>query len=606
VPTVGGKAGIAGDRPSNRRTYKPTPEQEQAVELFGMCRDLKINAYAGTGKTSTLELLSHSTSRRGQYLAFNRDIVADAKRKFPKTVGCATTHSLAFKSVAPRFDARGPKLTGRMNANQIAGLFRLEKWKIDGHHVLQPRSQGFLILDTVRRFAMSADPEPLPEHVPEHGSLSTASDSTVQAVKDFAVRGAKQAWARMCNPNDAMPLGHDGYLKLWALSTPVIAADFILLDEAQDTSPVVLDVLKNQQCQIVYVGDKYQQIYEWRGAQNAMEKMAVGAETFLTTSFRFGQGIADTATKLLVRMGEVRPLLGNPALTSRMGPTPNAGTILSRTNASTISAVIDALESGLRPHLVGGTDELMKMLEGVADLKNGEPSTVPDFFGFSNWKEVVEFTRCGEGAHLQTFVNLVEKRGEKQLMWALRRTVDQEGCDQVISTAHRAKGREWPTVRLTDDFLKSRPKRRPGQDGAGEREADNFSELRLLYVAMTRARDSIEVPPPLLELLNLPLPQRQPEIAVPRPDAIKRPSQRDELDARASSFPGSSTRVPAQPESGMILIDPLIPQAKTPTRREETSTHIHTEPAAPSIPSPIYPEHEQPRRKGFFRWLFGR
>ena len=33
----------------------------------------------------------------------------------------------------------------------------------------------------------------------------------------------------------------------------------------------------------------------------------------------------------------------------------------------------------------------MELLRGVLDLKNGEPSTVPDFFGFTNWNEVVEF-----------------------------------------------------------------------------------------------------------------------------------------------------------------------------------------------------------------------
>ncbi|MDH2406059.1 UvrD-helicase domain-containing protein [Bradyrhizobium sp. SSUT18] len=75
-----------------------------------------------------------------------------------------------------------------------------------------------------------------------------------------------------------MPLGHDGYLKLWALSSHAIAADFILLDEAQDTNPVVLDVLRKQPAQMIYVGDKYQQIYEWRGAVNAMEKIETQAD----------------------------------------------------------------------------------------------------------------------------------------------------------------------------------------------------------------------------------------------------------------------------------------------------------------------------------------
>jgi hypothetical protein len=53
---------------------------------------------------------------------------------------------------------------------------------------------------------------------------------------------------------------------------------------------------------------------------------------------------------------------------------------------------------------------------------------------------------------------------------------DEKDADVVVSTAHKAKGREWDVVRLGSDF--SSPK-----DGAmlGD------SELRLLYVAATRA-----------------------------------------------------------------------------------------------------------------------
>ena len=61
-------------------------------------------------------------------------------------------------------------------------------------------------------------------------------------------------------------MGHDGYLKLWALGRPKLAADFVLLDEAQDSNPVMLDVLSRQAAQVVYVGDRHQQIYQWRGA----------------------------------------------------------------------------------------------------------------------------------------------------------------------------------------------------------------------------------------------------------------------------------------------------------------------------------------------------
>jgi hypothetical protein len=475
-----------------KSSRKPTAEQQQAIDQFRGGGSVKINAYAGTGKTSTLEFLAHSTTRRGQYIAFNRDIVRDAEDKFPSTVNCSTSHSLAFKAT-PSAYRRNDKMTGKINANQLAEMLNLKRWDIDGRHVLQPRSQGYLILDTLRRYMQSADVELAAHHVSRHGSLLAAPEATIRAMTEFALHGAKHVWSRMRSASDPMPLGHDGYLKLWALSNPAIAADFILLDEAQDTNPVVLDVLRKQPAQMIYVGDKYQQIYEWRGAVNAMEKIETQGETYLTTSFRFGPAIAECASKLLVLLGEERPLKGNMAIKSRVGSV-EPRTILARTNASTIAAIIECLDKGKKPHLVGGTDELMDMLRGVQDLKEGKQSTVPDFFGFDKWEQVVEFAKSGEGDHLLSFVNLVESRGERQLMWALNRSVDEERSDLIISTAHKAKGREWSTVRLMDDFLRSQP----GKPNMGPDPA----EVRLFYVALTRAKDAVDVPRTILSLVE--------------------------------------------------------------------------------------------------------
>lgn len=491
---AGNRTTNAAKKPSAKRGsgFRPTDEQAEALSYFQSDKSLKINAYAGTGKTSTLQLLANETTRRGQYIAFNKAIVTEASGKFPQSVNCATTHGLAFKAVMPRFLGQQTKLLGRINANELAEVLGLKKWRVDQHHALAPRSQGYIIQETIRRFAQSADHEPNVCHVPQHGALLSASDETLRLVQDFALRGANHVWSRMLNPDDPLPLGHDGYLKLWALSEPSILADYILLDEAQDTNPVVLDVLKKQQAQMVYVGDKYQQIYEWRGAVNAMEIIETAHNARLTTSFRFGQTLADAANAILSLLGEVIPLRGNPAMTTSIADGWQGATILARTNGATIASVIEALDNNKRPHLVGGNGDLMTMLKGVQELKAGQPSVVPDFFGFTSWQEVVDFAKSGEGSHLLTFVNLVETRGERQLMWALNRTVAEENADVVISTAHKAKGQEWPSVRLLDDFLKSRAN---GKEEAVSPVAGfEPSELRLFYVALTRAKSVLSLP----------------------------------------------------------------------------------------------------------------
>jgi superfamily I DNA/RNA helicase len=287
-----------------------------------------------------------------------------------------------------------------------------------------------------------------------------------------------------------VPLGHDGYLKLWALGRPRLAVDHIFLDEAQDTNPLVLDLLRRQDAQLVAVGDPYQRIYAWRGAVDLMAAPAAGRTAHLTRSFRFGPAIAAAANAVIAALGEPRRLEGNPAVTSRVGRcAPDA--IVARTNAGVVDAVLDALTIGERPHVVGGTAELQRLLAGVAALKDGEGSAVSELAGFATWAEVQDAGRDAASG-LRTLVALVEEYGEDRLLGALTRVErDEARADVVVTTAHRAKGREWDRVQLRDDFAR-------GADGVVDP-----AEARLLYVALTRARRAVDVPDVLLDGLVL-------------------------------------------------------------------------------------------------------
>src|SRR5690606_22415144 len=84
-------------------------------------------------------------------------------------------------------------------------------------------------------------------------------------------------WQRMIDPTHEMPITHDGYLKQYQLSLPDLSGQYttILLDEAQDTNPVTNHIVCQQKCKLVYTGDMHQQIYRFRGADNAMESPGV-------------------------------------------------------------------------------------------------------------------------------------------------------------------------------------------------------------------------------------------------------------------------------------------------------------------------------------------
>jgi hypothetical protein len=490
-----------------------TDEQLVALERFRTRRPLKIAAFAGAGKTSTLQALAQSRTTSGIYLAFNRAIAAEAKGKFPKTVDCRTTHSIAMRAVQPTHRFSTGKMTGNLYPRQLSAELGLRDHMIANNLKLDAVHQAHLLIRTVRRFCQSASSIIGPEHVPQYGRLLGLNVAAMAGVRTWAVSESNALWARMTNYRDPIPLGHDGYLKLWASEKPKLAFDYILLDEAQDTNPVVLDVLSRQTAQIVYVGDRHQQIYEWRGAINAMENIKGCAEAYLTQSFRFGSVIADAASRVLKTLGETMPVRGNPAVSSNIG---NGGrTDLARTNATVIKEILEALNAHLRPYVMGGTEDLKRQLSDVFELKQNKPGTCPEFFGFRNWAEVVAFSGTEEGEDLRTFVQLVEQHGEKRLWKAVISTdTDEASADVVLSTAHKAKGREWDSVRLASDFLSSKPT---------TSKVTAEAEVRLFYVAMTRAKRMLHVQPELLENFASGAWQKQWREAAPRQSRSESP-----------------------------------------------------------------------------------
>jgi superfamily I DNA/RNA helicase len=459
---------------------QPTDEQALAIEKFQTRRPLKIAAFAGTGKTSTLIFMARSRQSKGLYLAFNKAIAAEAKSEFPATVTCRTVHSLAYGSVARSYRP-GDKLVGTLNAPTLAASARRPVRNFGADLSLNSLQQAHLVLGTIKRFCQSTDPEILSTHVPQYGRLLAETDSTVAEVRSWAVSAATAIWRRMIDRDDDLPMGHDGYLKLWALGKPRLNAEYILLDEAQDTNEVVLGALQSQKCQVVYVGDRYQQIYEWRGAVNAMEKVVGCEETSLTQSFRFGSSIARAASLVLEILGEKESLRGNPKVDSTLTEDRVATrAVLARTNATVIVELLNAMNQRQRPCIVGGTSELARLLGDVERLKQGSTPISTEFFGFTRWSDVVEFSRDEEGESIRSLVQLVEQYGERRLLLAVNSArEDENGADVVFSTAHKAKGREWDSVRLAGDFAKL--------DSKGNR-THNEAESRLFYVAMTRAK----------------------------------------------------------------------------------------------------------------------
>lgn len=467
-------------------SFSPTAEQEAIIEAFATGEDMVIEAGAGTGKTSTLKLLAQSTDRTGYYLAFNKAVQVEAERAFPSNVKVKTTHALAWGAVI----ARNPALKRRLNERkrpsreQVATTLGAKALQVNDDITLDARVVASLALAAVERFCNSADEAPTAYHVP----LVPGAEDHRTVIANHVAPYAVKAWADITSDRGSLFFTHSHYLKMWSLSNPVLKGDFIMLDEAQDTNPCVEAVVLNQTAQKIMVGDRCQAIYGWRGATDAMTRFQAPHRLVLSQSFRFGPAVAEQANLWLTYLAAPLRLSGFEKIESTVEAIAEPDAILCRTNAGVIQQAMDAQETGKAVAIVGGTAEIKAFAWGAQRLMSGQSANHPELDAFKTWTDAVVYAASDEGADLRVMVRLCDTYGPAAIIRVCENSTNEDAADIIVSTAHKAKGREWDRVRIGTDFK-----------APEEGEKIPASEAMLCYVAVTRAKlalDNLSLPVP--------------------------------------------------------------------------------------------------------------
>jgi hypothetical protein len=470
-------------------SHKPTSEQQAVINAFtSEARPtIVVQAGAGCGKSSTLKMAAQQQPRRrGLYVAYNKALATEAKREFPPSVDCRTAHSLAFGPVGRHFKARmdGPRVPAK-TAAEILG-FNSPVQIAEHLAPLTPVTLARLTMRLVDRFLNSADDLPDRQHlVPVDGY--TEHDN--RELAKYLVKFARKAWDDLQLPyGGRLQFSHDVYLKIYQLSRPRIPVDYVLLDEAQDLSPVMASLFHFQDhAQRIMVGDSAQAIYGFRGAIDAMEKFVADQRLTLSQSFRFGPAIADEANRWLDLLRAPLRLRGFEPAGSSLAHLDRPDAILTRSNAGAIAQLVAAVGAGRRPALVGGGDELVRLAEAAMDLMAGRGTAHPELLAFKEWKQVQEHAELDDASgSLKVLVKLVDEHTPERILQIVKSLVDERQADVIISTAHKAKGREWDRVRIGSDF------REPRRDKVTGRPIWVKDELMLAYVAETRARKVLD------------------------------------------------------------------------------------------------------------------
>lgn len=487
---------------------KLSPEQQQIIQSQG---DIKINAVAGSGKTTTIIEYAKSRPEGSKilYLAYNKSVKIEAQNKFLEAglqhVKIETAHSLAYKQIVFKHNYR--VRTQSYRTYDIAELLGL---KVGGE-----KHAEFIAANHINQmisYFCNSDKLKLADLNYQDIVSDKKAHAFVSRYYDYLLQHARILLARM--DRGEIDITHDFYLKKFQLAAPQLGYDYILFDEGQDASPAMLDVFMKQKAVKVIVGDTHQQIYSWRFAINSLEKLNF-KQYYLNNSFRFPKPIADLSKKVLSfkkQMGlkEVPPIegLGNVK-------THKSKAILARTNLGLLLKAIDYLSEHPRlkkiyfeGHISSYTyaDDGASLYD-VLNLYNGKRSLIKDkLIGLMrNMEDLEEYIESTEDVQLSMMLEIVNKYGN-EIHGILKTLKDKhldvsnkQHAEMVFSTVHRAKGMEYDEVELVNDFINEKRLERQLKD---EKEAPDLSklneEINLLYVAITRTRNKLKIPASLV------------------------------------------------------------------------------------------------------------
>lgn len=395
----------------------------------------------------------------------------------------------------------GHRYARRLNAPrrpawQTGQMLGINKAVRVGDREVTQRALSNATLRTLARFCHTADDTITRHHVPTLRGLEDKDHHRELAT--HLLPFAHKAWADLQHPDDgAVRFDHDHYLKIWALTRPRIDADFLLLDEAQDTNPVVEQIFLAQRdhAQLVMVGDSAQAIYHWRGAKDIMTGFD-GTQLALSQSFRFGPDLAAEANRWLHLADAPIRLTGTPAVPTELGLVTQPDAVLCRTNVGAMAQVMAHMAAGHRVALAGGGDSLHALALAARDLKEGRRTHHPELLLFPCWGDLQDYAAHDPaGRDLQPLANLVDTHGADAILAALTQLTPEAHAHVTVSTAHKAKGREWPSVLIAEDFARSLNDT-TGQTGstpAPVPEPVDDAEARLAYVAVTRTRRRLDL-----------------------------------------------------------------------------------------------------------------
>ena len=486
--------------------------QEQLEIVNAKEKSFKINAVAGSGKTTTLlEYAKQYPNLKILYLAYNKSLQLSLENKLKEyklsNINVSTIHALAYNKIA----AYQYNLTHDLKIKTIENSLCDFESKVNQKQSYYPTAEYItLIKDLVNFYCNSsliALDEKLIETYKKQSDFSTKILKLLNKNIPKTLSHLKYILSLM--KNKKIDATHDFYLKMFFLNKRLstnLGYDLILVDEAQDISDVMIAIVEAQNSNRIYVGDSFQQIYSFRYAINALNKVDLPMYE-LTKSFRFSDEYAKT---LQSNMNSIYKENNSKTINidgvdkiTKIGENhidlKKQFTIISRSTFGLIQEIIHYIHDDKKLYFEGGYNSYSFMNQTVYSIfylkeKKNDKITVDEIKEFESIYELEEFAKDTKNQDYLNILKFINTYGNN--IFEINKKIkdklvsNKNDADIIFTTTHKSKGLEYNQVIMADDFISKKDI---------DDTKNNLSHLRVIeelniyYVAATRVKSAIKL-----------------------------------------------------------------------------------------------------------------
>lgn len=413
-----------------------------------------VEALAGSGKTTTLlEALNYvDKSLSWLLVAFNKKIAEELKQRAPKSMNgeIQTFHALGLKAISRTF--KNVKVD--LDKNEMI-LDRL----IDDKDLFKDREYRYLVTKAISlaKATLSSTKEEIDALLDQYEIDPVGYDRDDFISKVMEAMDISKSFTNIIDYDDMIWFPN-------VLPIKVPTFDRVFVDEVQDLNRAQIEfALKacKKKGKITVLGDKFQQIYQFRGADaNSMNylKEVLKADTLgLSITYRCPVSVVKEAQKYVPQL-EAAPNAIEGKVESinyeTMKKNAKAGCfIISRTNAPLIGLALGFLKEG-RPANIQGRDIGANLM---AIIKSSKAKTIEKFRDYIDKWETREKGRLiakhKDFGHITDKADCLRALAEhhnnlSDLKASVEKLfVDVQDQEKIIlTTCHRIKGAESDVV----------------------------------------------------------------------------------------------------------------------------------------------------------------